>query len=453
VRFDLQGKLPDGAILTNASLTFHTTKIRNDQPVRVNLHRMNLSWNEGIGGKGATTGAGDQALAGESSWKSRIAPNVPWSAPGASAPTDFSPELSATSTAGDIGAFTFQSTPQLLTDIQGWLQNPASNFGWIAFCEPDGPNGSAKRIGTREDVETAPSLLLEYEIPKPVLPLSVDLTPSADTYLFEQKPENNFGASTTLRVGTTAQSKRARPLIQFRLEGILPSNAVITNATLAVTVTKAPTTGGKPSALELHTQRFPWIEGAQADLTAATGEPSWNQRATGSLDWTSPGAAAGEDFEAIPVASTPVSNPGPYTFLSNTALIQQLQEWVRSPLSNYGWLLLSDSESSTQTARELASRESGSTGPKLHLGYFLINSDEIPQIAAIQAIEGKLQLSIRIAPTIQAVLEESQSLTVPVWRTVLPLTGKADNTPLAVEIPASSENHFYQVRVIGRSSQ
>ena len=48
-----------------------------------------------------------------------------------------------------VGAYTWGSTAQLVADVQGWLNNPATNFGW-ALRGNEGLAQSAKSFATKE---------------------------------------------------------------------------------------------------------------------------------------------------------------------------------------------------------------------------------------------------------------------------------------------------------------
>ena len=451
LRFDLASKIPTNAIIKSVALSLHSTKIRNSSPVPVAVHRMLLGWTEGVGGKGSKTGTGAPATGGEPTWMHRIHPTASWSTPGASDPADFTGVPSGTSTVAGIGSFTFSSNPTLVSDVSGWIQNPTSNLGWILLAQGSPANGSAKRIGTRENPGLEPTLLVEFDVPKPAEPLAVTILPSADTYLFEHKPENNFGTAPQLRVGTTAQSKRARALLRFDVHSTLPTNAVITNASLSISITKAPGSGGAPSNLQLHPMLRPWNEGSQTDGLAAANEATWSVQENLSSSWGAPGGLPLFDFSPVVLSSIPVNLPGTYVFPSSPEFTQQLQHWLSFPNDNFGCLLASDQESTPQSARELAARENETGKPELRLGYFLLAPEETPDLLGIISSDTKLIVQVRIASQIQAVLERSASLENPSWSAVASAIGTPEASNLNLEILAPSEPSFYRLRASGRT--
>ena len=53
----------------------------------------------------------------------------------------------------------------MIDDVQVWLGDPSSNFGWLIMGDED-VEQTARRIGTREQIEETerPYLVVEYEI-------------------------------------------------------------------------------------------------------------------------------------------------------------------------------------------------------------------------------------------------------------------------------------------------
>jgi hypothetical protein len=62
----------------------------------------------------------------------------------------------------DLGAYTFASASNLIADVQAWLTNPASNFGWVLMSQSENITETARRFGSREDADNAPTLVVEY---------------------------------------------------------------------------------------------------------------------------------------------------------------------------------------------------------------------------------------------------------------------------------------------------
>ncbi len=63
------------------------------------------------------------------------------------------------------------STPGLVSDVQGWLGDPATAFGWILIGDEDNIP-TAKRFDTRENpvVSYRPQLTIDFTPSGPVVP-------------------------------------------------------------------------------------------------------------------------------------------------------------------------------------------------------------------------------------------------------------------------------------------
>ena len=72
---------------------------------------------------------------------------------------DFSATVSASQTVGVVGHYTWSSA-QMVADVQSWLDNPASNFGWLVLGD-ETDIATAKRFDTRESA-SPPVLTIEF---------------------------------------------------------------------------------------------------------------------------------------------------------------------------------------------------------------------------------------------------------------------------------------------------
>jgi hypothetical protein len=108
---------------------------------------------------------GAPAATGEATWNARFYPDVSWSAPGAAAPVDFINSSSATNFIRGTNTYAFDSTSTLIADVQEWLNNPASNFGWLLRSEMETTPLSNRRFASREDTNNAPRLVIDFSLP------------------------------------------------------------------------------------------------------------------------------------------------------------------------------------------------------------------------------------------------------------------------------------------------
>jgi hypothetical protein len=206
----------------------------------------------------------------------------------------------------------------------------------------------------------------------------VILHPSADTTLHENFPDNNMGAQPWFNAGTTQNGPRTRGLMQFDISGSLPAGAIINSVALTIEVVKQPADGDAPSNFELHRMLVGWGEGMGVGFPPTLGAPAqlgeacWNSPAamTGA-QWGAPGGLAGVDFAAQRSADTFIYsvNFSPYTFGTSSGLIADVQSWLDHPQSNFGWMMLTESENEIFSARRFASREDPFRAPILEIEF------------------------------------------------------------------------------------
>ncbi len=162
ITFDIAGHIPPGSIIVSATLRLNMSKtITASEPVE--LHRLTASWGEGtsnaLSGGG---GLGTAATPGDATWIHRFYSSTLWTTPGG----DFVVTASATTTVGSAGFYTWGTTAGMVTDIQAWLDTPATNFGWLLLGN-ETTTTTAKRFNTKENTDptTRPALIVEYVPP------------------------------------------------------------------------------------------------------------------------------------------------------------------------------------------------------------------------------------------------------------------------------------------------
>jgi hypothetical protein len=158
--FDVAGALPKGAIITGASL-----RMRIDQTNGANqtivLRRALADWGEG---ESFGLGAGSPATTNDATWYHTFYDTQTWTSPGG----DFSEVVSASTLVGSNTMIDYiWSDPQMVADVQDWLDNPAGNFGWLARGY-EGPMGFiAKGFWSSEgpDETQRPRLTIDFTPP------------------------------------------------------------------------------------------------------------------------------------------------------------------------------------------------------------------------------------------------------------------------------------------------
>ncbi len=158
IAFNVASSIPAGATVTSVTLTLHMSRSQPGTRT-VELHRVSADWGEGASNALQEEGSGIAPATGDATWIHRSFSSTLWTKPGG----DFSATVSASSAIGDTGSYTWASTTQLVSDVQGWLNTPANNFGWVLIGVENAASTS-KRFDAREIATAAfrPSLSVTY---------------------------------------------------------------------------------------------------------------------------------------------------------------------------------------------------------------------------------------------------------------------------------------------------
>ena len=166
IRFDLSTALPAGARVSGVSLRLPVVRTaRFPEPATFALHRLLVDWGEGNKGANVVTDIGALASSGEATWSARFHAQQSWAAPGAAPAMDFVARASSSADITGTLLLVFDSTGDLIADVQRWLDNPSSNFGWLLKDQFESIGSTARRFGSREHPTDRPQLVLEYEAP------------------------------------------------------------------------------------------------------------------------------------------------------------------------------------------------------------------------------------------------------------------------------------------------
>jgi len=160
--FDIAGTIPPGSTITAVSLSMNMS-MTPAGAVTVELHKLLADWGEGTSHAPMGEGDGAPATPNDATWRHRFFDSVFWTTQGG----DFSATVSASQSVDATGQYTWSSA-QMVADVQSWLDNPVSNFGWLVLGD-ETAIATAKRFDTRESA-SPPMLTIQY-IPGPrVLP-------------------------------------------------------------------------------------------------------------------------------------------------------------------------------------------------------------------------------------------------------------------------------------------
>lgn len=158
VFFDVAAALPRAASVESAELVLVLTP-SNEAVADVAVHRVLSPWSEGP--SSASGGGGAWAVAGDATWLHTEYDTHFWNTPGG----DFVSDHSGVAAVGSDGVYVWGSTPALEADVQAWLDEPASNHGWLLLGDEGSPQ-TTKRFASREDPleDMRPKLTVVYEV-------------------------------------------------------------------------------------------------------------------------------------------------------------------------------------------------------------------------------------------------------------------------------------------------
>jgi hypothetical protein len=290
--------------------------------------------------------------------------------------------------------------------------------------------------------------------PAAVLADTAQFKPVADTSIFEAEAPNNFGRQNSLPLGTVAnQTASGRMLLRFDLSS-LPTNAVITNVSLRITVLKqaqAP----KAESVEAHRLIQPWGEGiktGQLGALASAGEADWTDRLKGQAAWAAPGGQAGTDFATAASSSANLSVPANYTFNSTATLVADVQAWLQNPADNFGWMLLNANESVRSSAKRVASREAtAAQQPLLTIGYSVPTPEPpAPQFSRFALQSGRLELGFHAEAGFIYTISFREAVDAGVWQPLTNVVAKLQPVDAVVTDAADQAGRFYQVSITGQ---
>ena len=144
LRFDLAA-LPPGSSIDAVELTLNMSRsIAATEDV--SLHRVTSDWTEGPSVAPGEEGQGAASLAGDVTWLHTSFATSFWTTAGG----DFVAAPSATAAVSNLGAYTWGSTAGLVADVQGWVEAPATNYGWMLLGNESAAT-TAKRFDSREN--------------------------------------------------------------------------------------------------------------------------------------------------------------------------------------------------------------------------------------------------------------------------------------------------------------
>lgn len=162
VQFNVAG-IPAGSTIN--SVTLRVERViggPNSAADVLSLHPVSAAWGEGTSfgvGKGAAPTTND------ATWNFRFYNTSSWTNPGG----DFGASSGTVTLDNVNNQFTFASQAGMVADVQSWVNNPSSNFGWLLKYVDEDAVSTARYFESREgsNVDARPTLTIDFAVAVP----------------------------------------------------------------------------------------------------------------------------------------------------------------------------------------------------------------------------------------------------------------------------------------------
>ena len=211
IYFNVADAIPAGATIESVSLSLNMNKTKGGS-FNLGIHTLNADWGEGSSDNGSREGGGAPATKNDATWTQSFFDSLSWANPGA----DFNATADATISVGATALYTWGSNAAMVSTVQNWLDNPASNFGWLVKGN-ESTDQSTKRFESREST-TKPTLTITYSS---VTAIAVNKSKRADRFLLSENYPNPFNPSTKIDITVPSANRESFKLEIFNITGQL----------------------------------------------------------------------------------------------------------------------------------------------------------------------------------------------------------------------------------------
>lgn len=159
VRFMLVEFLPPCSKILSVSLKMHLSGGTPSNKT-IQLRKITENWGEGNSDAPGLEENGTAASAYDATWKHKYYNTDLWSVPGGV----YSAAPSGSAIVGGPGFYTWNSTPQMVSDVQEWADNQSVAFGWMLFGD-ETASSTAKRFHSSESdtLTFVPEITVVYQ--------------------------------------------------------------------------------------------------------------------------------------------------------------------------------------------------------------------------------------------------------------------------------------------------
>ena len=230
--FDIAGNIPPGSTITAVTLSMNMSRTVDGTARTTELHKLLADWGEGTSHAPGEEGSGAPATPNDATWRHRFFDTIFWTTQGG----DFSPTVSASQSVFLVGQYMWSSA-QMIADVQSWLDDPASNFGWLVLGD-ESTSPTAKRFDTRESA-SPPVLTIVYTEPTQSPTPTATTTPTSTPTLTPSSTPTATATASHTPTGTPTFTPTSTPTSTAR--------ATPTARPTPARITPTPTATGTPS--------------------------------------------------------------------------------------------------------------------------------------------------------------------------------------------------------------
>jgi len=202
----------------------------------------------------------------------------------------------------------------------------------------------------------------------------VTIEPSKDNTLYEDVDGlKSNGAGWYLFAGSTESFGARRAVLEFDIAAAVPPLSTINSVELDMNLSRCGPSCFTTVPMDLHRLLAAWGEGTSDagqpggnGAPSAPGDATWIHTFYDTAFWASPGG----DYSPTVSMTRNVSGLGSYTWSSTPQAVADVQSWLDSPATNYGWIIIGD-ESLLGAAKRFDSREhpTAAVRPRLRIDY------------------------------------------------------------------------------------
>jgi hypothetical protein len=209
-----------------------------------------------------------------------------------------------------------------------------------------------------------------FSISSAIAQTTVTISAAADNTIYQNPNVNSNALGQNIFSGNNGGGSPRRGLIKFDVAAVIPAGATIVSVTLTLNCNNSRAVADNVSLYKLLSS---WGEGTSnagatgdgAGVAATANDATWLTTFFPNSFWITPGG----DYNPVSAATTTINSTGFFTW-SSADMVSDVQSWLSTPATNYGWILLCN-ETTIGTARRFASKENAviANRPSLSVTY------------------------------------------------------------------------------------